>query len=106
MVAKADVHNFLVEKLAKLGLNQKESTDFEEYWEPLMQSSPYYFMTFMGNSVMDKIAPLQINPKPDTVIRVLMDFKPLNAPISVLGYDIKTPVRSGFTVVEWGGVKH
>ena len=106
VVARADVHNFLVEKLAKLGLNQKETADFIEYWEPYMQGSPYYFVTFMGNQVMDRIAPLQVDPKPDTVIRVLMDFNPLEKPIEVQGFDIKTPVRSGFTVVEWGGVKH
>jgi hypothetical protein len=106
VVAKADVHTFLNEKLAKLGLNAQETADFEEYWQPYMQESSYYFVTFMGNQVMDKIAPLKINPKPDTVIRVLMDFKPLDKPVSVQGYEIKTPERKGFTVVEWGGVKN
>jgi hypothetical protein len=33
-----------------------------------------------------------------------MDFKPLDKPIAVKGYTIKTPKRQGFTVVEWGGV--
>ena len=69
-----------------------------------MQAAPYYFVTFMGNSVMDELAPLNITPKPDTIIRVLMDFTELKAPISVEGYNIRTPVRKGFTVVEWGGV--
>ncbi len=106
VVAQADVHNFLVEKLAKLGLNQKESADFIEYWEPYMQGSPYYFVTFMGNYALDQIAPLQVTPKPDTIIRVLMDFQPLDKPIQVRGFDIQTPERKGFTVIEWGGVKH
>ncbi len=53
---------------------------------------------------MDELAPLTITPKPDTIIRLLMDFKPLQKPISVEGYNIKTPERKGFTVVEWGGV--
>jgi len=106
VVAKNDVHSFLVEKLAKLGLNQKESADFMEFWEPYMNSSPYYFVTFMGNSVMDRIAPLSISPKPDTIIRILMDYKPLDKPIAIEGFDISTPQRNGFTVVEWGGVKH
>ncbi len=104
VVARGDVHNFLVEKLAKHGLNEKESADFIEFWEPKMNSAPYYFVTFMGNSIMDKIAPLTITPKPDTVIRVLMDFEPLEKPIEVQGYEIRTPERNGFTVVEWGGV--
>jgi len=104
VVAQADVHQFLTQKLQQLGLNQKESADFMQFWEPKMQGAPYYFVTFMGNDIMDQLAPLSINPKPDTVIRVLMDFKPLSQPINVEGFNIRTPARKGFTVVEWGGV--
>jgi len=104
VASQADVHGLLEDKLSALGLNQKERSDFEGFWEPKMQSAPYYFVTFMGNSIMDQIAPLTINPKPDTIIRVLMDFTPLANPINVQGYNIHTPVRQGFTVVEWGGV--
>lgn len=104
VIKHADVHEFLHLKLHELGLNQKESADFMEFWEPKMQSAPYYFITFMGNSVMDELAPLSVSPKPDTVIRILMDFKPLEKPINVEGFNIRTPERKGFTVVEWGGV--
>lgn len=104
VVKNADVHIFLVEKLAKLGLNEKESADFREFWEPRMKDAPYYFVTFMGNQTMNQIAPLNITPKPDTVIRVLMDFLPLEKSIAVEEFNIRTPERKGFTVVEWGGV--
>lgn len=104
VVAQSGVHELLENKLALAGLNSKEKSDFESFWEPKMQDAPYYFVTFMGNNVMDQIAPLTVTPKPDTVIRVLMDFKPLQAPISVEGINIHTPERKGFTVVEWGGV--
>ena len=106
MVKREEVHNFLQDKLLQLGLNQNESQEFMEYWEPYMQEKPYYFITFMGNKEADQIAPLEVSPKPDTVIRILMDFKPLDEPIEVQGYLIRTPERKGFTVVEWGGVKH
>lgn len=104
VITQNKVHTFLIEKLTKLGLNEKERADFIEFWEPKMTGAPYYFVTFLGNISMDKIAPLTVEPKPDTVIRVLMDFTPLAQPISVECYDIKTPIRNGFTVVEWGGV--
>ena len=104
VIKQSEVHNFLISKLALLGLNTKETADFMEFWEPRMQGSPYYFVTFLGTSEMNKIAPLTISPKPDTVIRILMDFSPLAKPIKVDGYNIKTPARNGFTVVEWGGV--
>lgn len=103
-VARQDVHAFLTEKLSKLGLNRNESADFMEFWEPRMQGAPYYFVTFLGNRAMDALAPMRITPKPDSVIRILMDFRPLAAPIDVQGFDIHTPKRDGFTVVEWGGV--
>ena len=104
VVAEKNVHGFLLEKLAALGLNAQESADFIEFWEPRMTGSPYYFVTFLGNSAMDALAPLDVTPKPDTVIRVLMDFSPLEKPISVEGFSIRTPKREGFTLVEWGGV--
>ncbi len=104
VVEAKNVHSFLVEKLTKLGLNAQEQKDFMEFWEPRMTGSPYFFVTFLGNREMDEIAPLTISPKPDTVIRILMDFKPLRKPINVEGFDIRTPARNGFTVVEWGGV--
>lgn len=104
VVKKAEVYSFLQQKLAELGLNTQESADFLEFWYPRMQAKPYYFISFLGNQVMDKLAPLNITPKPDTVIRVLMDYTPLDQPIEVEGFKIKTPERKGFTVVEWGGV--
>lgn len=106
VVEQKSVHKFLVDKLSLLGLNSKETADFIEFWEPKMQDSKYYFVTFMGNDTMNQIAPLTVSPKPDTVIRILMDFKGLEKPIAVEGFNIKTPQRKGFTVVEWGGVLH
>lgn len=105
VVPQAEVNKFLKEKLSKHGLLEGEIHDFVEFWEPHMQGAPYYFVTFIGNKEMDRLAPLNIKPKPDTVIRVLMDFKPLNEYIEVKGYEIETPNRQGFTVVEWGGVR-
>ena len=49
--------------------------------------------------------PLDINPNPDTVIRVLMTYKGLDKPIEGIAEQQlpTTPTRDGFTVVEWGG---
>lgn len=106
VIAQKDLPQFFQSKLKQLGLNEKESADFQEYWLPNMQSYPYYFVSFMGNEVMNQIAPLSVSPRPDTIIRVLMDFKGLEKPVPVDGYRISTPQRNGFTLVEWGGVKH
>jgi hypothetical protein len=103
MVARADVDKFLNEKLAALGLVPKEINDFKEYWLPKMQAKPYYFVTFLPQDQFNEIAPLSVNPKPDTVIRIFMDYQGLNQPEKVVEPVIKTPKRIGFTVVEWGG---
>lgn len=104
VVAQKDVENFLDDKLKQLGLNKKEITDFKEFWLPKMNTSAYYKISFYGNQVMNYIAPLDIEPKPDTVIRVLMDFKALDSWQEIAPQIIRTPVRRGFTVIEWGGV--
>jgi hypothetical protein len=106
VVAKADVPNLLKEKLALLGLNEKESADFREFWEPKLMEKPYVFVTFLEQEKFDEIAPLTVTPAPDSVIRVFMDYEPLEYPIRVQPLSIETPKRSGFAVVEWGGALH
>lgn len=105
VVANADVHPFLVSTLAKLGLNDAETADFLEFWEPRMQAEPFYKIGFHGTNVMNQIAPLTVSQTPDTLVRILMDYEGLSSPIAsnppVLP---ETPVRNGFTVIEWGGV--
>ncbi len=100
------LENLLDDKLSKLGLNQKEINDFKEFWLPKMlaENKPYYFVTFVPQRKIDELAPLDINPKPDTIIRVLMDYRGLDEKKDAPGYDIKTPERKGFTAVEWGGM--
>jgi len=104
VVARGDVESFLNEKLAAQGLIADEIADFKEFWLPRMQEAPYYFVTFLGNRAMDELAPLTVLPRPDTIIRVLMDFTPLEKPVDAQPFSIRTPARNGFTVVEWGGV--
>ena len=54
---------------------------------------------------INKNMPLEINPKPDTIIRVLMEFKGLDKRIYVKEQKLTSPNRYGFTVVEWGGTE-
>ncbi|MFA6414529.1 MAG: hypothetical protein WCV89_00835 [Candidatus Paceibacterota bacterium] len=104
VVAQADIPALLAEKLTLLGLNVKERADFMSFWVPRLSKTPYYFITFVPKSEMDRVAPLTVIPAPDTMIRVLMDYKPLSAPIPAEPLEITTPMRTGFTVVEWGGI--
>ena len=49
--------------------------------------------------------PLEFSEKPDTLIRIIMDYKPLNEKINVKEQELEKATRNGFTVVEWGGRK-
>lgn len=106
VVARPEVNQFLKEKLARLGLNEKESAEFIDFWQTKLEVKPYVFVTFVDQAVFDQLAPLTVTPKPDQVIRVFMDYKPLDQPVKVIPQTLITPVRHGFTVVEWGGALH
>lgn len=89
--------------LAAYGLNDKESQEFRDFWVPKMTGAPYYRVTFL-TSVWSQAAPLSVSPRPTTAIRLFMDWEKLSAPVSLPEPKIVTPIRRGFTLVEWGGL--
>jgi hypothetical protein len=103
VVAKEDVKTFLVDSLAKQGLVPAEYNEFIEFWAPKMQEKPYYFITFVPQPEFDRLAPLEVSPQPDTIIRVFMDYKGLNKKINVQPQILQAPARKGFVLIEWGG---
>lgn len=96
---------FLTKVLAKYGLNRKEAKEFMDFWLPRMTGAPYYRVSFLTDS-WSEAAPLYVSPRPDTNIRIFMDWQKLSAPISLPEPKIMTPARNGFTLVEWGGLLH
>lgn len=103
VVKGKDSISFLEEKLFILGLNEREANEFIVYWLPKLEKNKYNLIRFETLKTINKEMPLDINPKPDTTIRVLMKYKPLNKKISIKEQKLETPSRAGFTVVEWGG---
>ena len=105
VVASKDVEATFKSKLAQLGLNAKEISDFNDFWLPIVTKSPYALISFVPQAEWSKAAPLSISPAPQTLIRVFMDWKPLAEPINVAPQTLPpTPARAGFTAVEWGGL--
>ena len=99
-----DTIPFLEEKLAQLGLNEREANEFIIYWLPKLESNPYNFLRFQTLEEQNQNMPLEVTPQPDTMIRVMMEFKNLVTPIIVEEQDLpETPNRTGFVAVEWGG---
>lgn len=91
--------------LIDMGLNQKESDDFREFWVPEMLKikAPFYKVSFLDQKVFDALAPLQVEPTPDSVLRIFMDYKPLKSYIDLPAPKIEKFDRKGFSVIEWGG---
>lgn len=105
IVKEKDTIKFLEEKLAILGLSEKEAEEFIIYWLPKLESNKYNYIRFATQDEINENMPIEINPNPDTIIRVLMTFKKLDNPINIQEQQLKTPNRTGYTVVEWGGTE-
>jgi hypothetical protein len=105
IVKSEDTAQFLEEKLAILGLTERESEEFIVYWLPKLEKNKYNYIRFATMDEINKNMPLEINPSPDSVIRVLMTFKKLENPIDVQEQKLQTPNRTGFVAVEWGGTE-
>ena len=106
VVKGSDTISFLEEKLAQLGLNEREAEEFIIYWLPKLENHPYNLIRFESLEQQNANMPLNITPKPDTLIRVLMEYKPLKDKIDLPEQTLSpTPTRTGFTVVEWGGTE-
>ena len=105
VVRGEDTAAFLQEKLAFMGLMPREYNEFIVYWLPLMHENPYNLVTFQTTAYTDHVQ-LQIDPKPDSLLRVYMVFQPLETYRLVAPQELVSFEREGFTVVEWGGIEY
>ena len=99
-----DTAAFLADVLAKMGLSFREANEFIIYWLPRMQVNPYNVIAFQGERYAES-AKLEIEPKPDSILRVFMAWKASDQPVDIPAPEIKSFERKGFTVVEWGGTE-
>ncbi|OGZ68676.1 MAG: hypothetical protein A3D44_03940 [Candidatus Staskawiczbacteria bacterium RIFCSPHIGHO2_02_FULL_42_22] len=104
VVAQSELQSTIVLQLKQLGLNDKESADFLEFWLPKMPNTPYVRLTWFTASQLDQLAPLVVWPRPDTTIRIFLDFQGLEKQIPLPQQHLTALSRNGFTMVEWGGL--
>ena len=96
-VPGADTAAFLAESLQKLGLNSLEINDFLITWLPRLEGNAYNLITFHTEQVAD------ISPAPDTLIRVLMVFRPLKESVDIAPQPLTPTERTGSTAVLLSG---
>ncbi len=80
VVKGSETIKFLEDKLAILGLNDYEINEFIIYWIDKLENNAYNFISFRDSKDMMS---LLISEQPDTLIRVMMDYKPLDKKIKV-----------------------
>ena len=103
-VPGADTAAFLEDTLSRLGLTRREANEFIVYWLPRMAANPYNLIAFQAEAYTDH-ARLTVTPEPDSLLRVFMAWKPLEAPMDLPAQELPAFARTGFTVVEWGGAE-
>ncbi|PIY68969.1 hypothetical protein COY90_03135, partial [Candidatus Roizmanbacteria bacterium CG_4_10_14_0_8_um_filter_39_9] len=108
IVEKKNLLSFMQNKLSEMGLTDKESQDMTSYWVPKMgeKNAPYYQIGFLQTKDMNAFIPMNINPQPDSVLRVFLDWKALSSKPTVVPVPqrLEKVSRNGFTYVEWGGL--
>jgi hypothetical protein len=109
VVSKSDLRSFLNDKLSEMGFSLKEISDMTSYWVPemLSKNQPYFKINFYQTAEMNKYIPLTVSPKPDTELRIFMNWIPLDSKPAAdpQPENLIKVIRHGFTLVEWGGLK-
>lgn len=103
IVPKEKLTEFFIEKLEYIGLNNQETNEFIQYWLHLLERNKYNFIHFLINEECNEIATLKVNPKPETTIRIYMEFYGLENFTQINEQQLPKTERKGFTLVEWGG---
>ncbi|MCD6464314.1 hypothetical protein J7L02_02195 [Candidatus Woesearchaeota archaeon] len=104
IVKYSNLEHWFDKHLALMGLNEQEIADFKTYWLKQLPMSNYYLIKVFEKQFLDENLGLTINPKPDTLIRIILYFKPVSEIMNIEEPEIHALERKGFTVVEWGGM--
>ncbi|HIH27664.1 MAG TPA: PEGA domain-containing protein [Methanoregulaceae archaeon] len=89
--------------LGEYGFNEKETREFIDYWAGCLTGEADYVFYPQETGAVDRVMQLHISPEPDEVSRIWFSIEPLvRAPEPVQSPE--TIIRSGFYVVEWGGM--
>lgn len=105
IVERKELTSFLIEKLEIIGLNNTETNDFVQYWLPILEQNEFNFIHFKTNEEYNKISENIVHPKPETSIRLMMEFHKTDSNFQIKEQKLPKTKRKGFTIVEWGGAE-
>lgn len=104
VVSGQETAAFLEEALIRLGLTEKEANEFIIYWLPRMEENAYNLISFQKEAYT-QAAQFEITPAPDSVLRIFMAWQGLEEPVPIEPQTLESFERTGFNVVEWGGME-
>ena len=102
-VKSDDSIKFLEEKLNEIGLTEREANEFIMYWLPKMEENGDNLVHFEFTKDREKENKLNIEPRPDSMLRMEIVIKKKKKKVNVKEQKIEHFDRVGFSVVEWGG---
>ena len=88
--------------LERYGFNEQEIQDFIEYWSVYLEEGEDYVMYPILTDVVDEAMPVDFSVEPDSIYRIWFGFARYDGG-EITEPEIEPIIRSGFTVVEWGG---
>lgn len=97
---------FLEEKLALIGLSEREANEFIMFWLPVLERNGQSVVYFEQTAEREAECPLDVSPAPDSVLRVVIHVKKVDAPVDIEPETLVPFERRGFTIVEWGGTTY
>lgn len=103
-VRRGDLRRWMDSRLRGFGLSRQETKDFRAYWEKHLPKSNCWIIRLIRPEVVDDQLALNIQPRPQSLLRVILYFTPSEAMVKLAEPEPFRFERKGFTVVEWGGI--
>lgn len=104
VIHKDTAIEFLQKKLSYIGLQPKEYNEMISYWLPQLYEKEFIVIHFLIGDACNSVCKLGYSQKPDTEIRVMLEFYALDKQIDLPLQTLPHYERNGFTVIEWGGI--
>lgn len=105
IIDSGDIVSFLEKTLSHIGLNPFESNDFITFWAPRMIMNKRCFIHFRINDNIRNTSFLEIEPKPESILRVFMEYTHQIPDWEIKEQSLPAFKRSGYSVIEWGGTE-
>lgn len=104
VILKQDIDQFVASLSQKVGLNTQEEKDLasELKRETATLSAKYLKVSFVEQSLLDEVLPINISPKPQQTYRLMLYIESTSSLYSLPAPRLERVWRNGYTVVETG----